>query len=61
VFARKDLGLKWLEIAGQARNDDNRRGRNDEGRGNDKGAMTAEAGGGGSRAPALQWRDRPPL
>jgi len=49
VFARKDLNLEWLEIAGQARNDGNRRGRNDGNRrgrndgggGNDGGAMTA--------------------
>jgi len=39
VFARKDLGLEWLEIAGvtpdliRGRNDGNRRGRNDGGGG----------------------------
>jgi len=42
MFAHKDLNLEWLEIAGQARNDGNRRGRNDGGwgqwrRGNDRG------------------------
>ena len=42
--------MKWLEIAGQARNDG--------GGGNDRWAMTAGAGGGGSRAPALRWHDR---
>jgi len=47
MFARNDLNLEWLEIAGQARNDGDR---GQWQRGND-----GRAGGGGSRAPALRW------
>jgi len=32
MFARKDLNLEWLEIAGQARNDGDCMVRNDGGR-----------------------------